>query len=214
MTNLQILGAPQSPLVWATRMAAVEKGIDADNVPLFPHTPEILAVQPFGKIPAMRHGKVELGESRAIALYIDGLSDSNPLMPRDLAARARVEQWIMHYHTEVMPQLLGRYIVQYFFPSTPDGKPDLVAIGAAVPGCEKVVAVLERQLAGHEWMAGLFSLADIYYGPLLHYFGELPEGKRIVAASPNVASYRGRTAARPSFRATFPPPLPSGTGAA
>jgi glutathione S-transferase len=40
MSKLQILGAPQSPLVWAVRMTAAEKGIDAELVPLPPHTPD------------------------------------------------------------------------------------------------------------------------------------------------------------------------------
>jgi glutathione S-transferase len=36
-----------------------------------PHTPEIDAVHPLGKIPALRHGDVTLAESRAICFYID-----------------------------------------------------------------------------------------------------------------------------------------------
>ena len=44
---------------------------------------------PFGKIPAMRHGDVELSESRAIARYIDGLDSRVQLMPAALADAAR-----------------------------------------------------------------------------------------------------------------------------
>ena len=126
MSKLQILGAPQSPYVWAVRMAAAEKGIDVDHVDMRPHSPDIDAIHPFGKIPVMRNGAVELGESRAIALYIDGLDERNPLLPRALADRARAEQWIMHFHTEYLPLMLGRYIVQYFFPA--NGVPDRKSI--------------------------------------------------------------------------------------
>lgn len=206
MSTVQILGAPQSPLVWAARMTAVEKGIDAQMVFAMPHSPEIKPYSPFGKMPAMRHGDVELAESRAIARYLDGLEARNPLMPADLAGGARVEQWIMHFHTEFIPLMLGRYIVQYFFAQ--NGVPDRAAIDAALPAMEKAFATLERQLDGRDWLLGGFTLADIFYGPLLHYVNSLPEGGRMIAASPRVAAYVARMAARPSFKATFPPPLP------
>jgi glutathione S-transferase len=206
MSKLQILGAPQSPLVWAVRMTAAEKGIDAELVPMRPHTPDILAVQPFGKIPAMRHGDVELGESRAIARYIDGLDARVPLMPAGAADAARAEQWIMHFHTEYLPLMLGRYIVQYFFPA--NGVPDRKAIEAALQPMEKATAILERQLDGGDYLLGSFSLADIFFAPLLHYVNTLPEGARIVAAAPRVAAHVARMAVRPAFKASFPPPLP------
>jgi glutathione S-transferase len=208
MTTLQILGAPQSPLVWATRMATIEKGIAADFIDARPHSPEIDAIQPFGKIPVMRHGDVELGESRAIAHYIDGLSEANPLVPRDLAGAARTEQWIMHFHTEYVPAMLARYIVQYFFPQTSDGTPDRTAIQAALPALENAIGVLDRRMEPRDYVAGAFSLADLFFGPVLHYVNTLPEGARMIAAAPHVSAYLDRLSSRAAFKATFPPPLP------
>ena len=209
MSAVQILGMPQSPLVWAVRMAAGEKGIPAEMVLLMPHTAEVAAIQPFGKIPAFRHGTVELAESRAIARYIDGLSDANPLMPRDHVAAAKAEQWVMHYYTEIMPVLLARYIGPYFFPSGPNGTPDRNVIDAALPLVEKCLGVLERQLNGKEYVAGAFTFADCLYGPLLHYVNVLPEGGKMIAASPNVAAYLQRMSQRKAFKDTFPPPMPN-----
>ncbi len=209
MSKLQIIGAPQSPLVWAVRMATVEKGIEAEFIGGSPHTPEINAIQPFGKIPVMRHGGLELGESRAIALYIDGLAAANPLTPRDLAAAARTEQWIMHFHTEFVPVMLARYIIQYFFPRGADGGPDRGVIDAALPALEKSILVLERQLDGRDYLAGEFTLADIFFGPTLHYVSGLPEAAQMLAASPRLATYLARLSARSAFKATFPPPLPA-----
>jgi len=214
MSKPQILGAPQSPLVWAVRMTAAEKGIDVDHVDVRPHTPDIDAIHPFGKIPAMRNGAVELAESRAIALYLDGLDERNPLVPRGLADAARTEQWIMHFHTEYMPLMLGRYVVQYIFPSGPDGTPNRAVIDASLPAMEKAFAILGRQLQGRDYLLGGFSLADAFFGPLLHYVNSLPEGARMIAASPNVAAYVARVSARPSFKATFPPPFAARAAAA
>ena len=71
MSDLQIIGAPASNFVWATRIACAEKGVPYTFIPTLPHTPEVRAIHPFGKIPVARHGAVALCESRAICLYID-----------------------------------------------------------------------------------------------------------------------------------------------
>ncbi len=213
MSKVQIIGAPQSPLVWSVRMAAVEKGIDAEFLPGRPHTPEILTIQPFGKIPVMRHGDFVLGESRAIALYLDGLSPRNPLVPRELKAAARAEEWVMHYLTEIVPNFMARYVVPYFFPTGADGKPDRAAIDAAVPIAEKLLGIVDRQLDGRDHLAGPFSLADIYFAPQLHYARALPEASRIIAGLPRLAAYITRLTERPAFKATIPPPLPARSAA-
>lgn len=208
MDRLQIIGAPQSPLVWAVRMAAMEKGLDVEFVGGRPHTPDIVAIQPFGKIPVMKHGDFSLGESRAIALYIDAQSPAAPLVPRDLRAAARAEEWIMHFHTEFAPVMVLRYVVPYFFPAGPGGAPDRAVIDAALPALEKLVGILERRLEGRAFLAGDFSLADIFFAPTLHYANTLPEAARMIAAAPRVAGWLARLSARPAFKATFPPPLP------
>ena len=71
------------------------------------------------------------------------------------------------------------------------------------------IRVLEERLDGRDWLAGDFSLADIFFGPTLHYLNTLPEGARLIAAAPRVAAYLKRLSARPAFQATFPPPLPA-----
>jgi len=83
MPELQIIGAPQSNYVWVTRIACYEKGVPYILVPVLPHTPEIDAVHPLGKIPALRHGDLSLAESRAICFYIDHAFDGPPLVSRD-----------------------------------------------------------------------------------------------------------------------------------
>jgi len=94
--------------------------------------------------------------------------------------------------------------------SFPQGAaPDRRAIDAALPALEKSVAVLERRLDGRDYLAGEFTLADIFFSPTLHYLSTLPEGAQMLAASPRVTAFLARIASRPAFKATFPPPLPA-----
>jgi glutathione S-transferase len=68
MPELQIIGVPQSNYVWVVRIACHEKGVPYTLLPVMPHTPEIEAIHPLGKIPALRHGDVVLAESRGSAV--------------------------------------------------------------------------------------------------------------------------------------------------
>ena len=81
MANLQIIGVPQSNFVWVVRMACAKKGVPYDLVPARPHSPEIDAVHPLGRIPGMRHGDLKLFESKAIATYIDRAFPGRKLFP-------------------------------------------------------------------------------------------------------------------------------------
>ena len=83
MAELQIIGGPQSNFVWTTRIVCAEKGVPYQHISVMPHTPEVDAIHPFGKIPVMRHGDVTLCESRAIISYIDRTFDGPSLTPRD-----------------------------------------------------------------------------------------------------------------------------------
>jgi len=91
MPELQIIGAPQSNYVWVTRIACHEKGVPYTLVPVMPHTPEVDAIHPLGKIPALRHGDLMLAESRAICFYIDHAFNGPPLVSRDAAEGAKTE---------------------------------------------------------------------------------------------------------------------------
>jgi len=83
MADLQIIGGSPSNFVWVTRILCTEKGVPYQHVQALPHTPEVDAIHPFGKIPVMRHGDVTLCESRAICRYIDSVFDGPSLMPSE-----------------------------------------------------------------------------------------------------------------------------------
>ncbi len=99
MPDLQLIGAPQSNYVWVCRIACAEKGVPYTLVPVFPHTQEVDAIHPLGKIPALRHGAFTLCESRAICCYIDRAFAGPNLVPREPLAAARVEQWLSIVNT-------------------------------------------------------------------------------------------------------------------
>jgi glutathione S-transferase len=209
MSDLQIIGAPASNFVWMTRIACVEKGVPYTLVPTPPHTPEVNAIHPFGKIPVMRHGAVTLCESRAICAYIERAFPGPALIPADLAAAAFVEQWISLINTHIDPVMVRRYVVAYFFPATADGSPDRPAIEAALPTMRAQFAVLDAAVRATGHLAGnSFTLADIDLLPILFYMNKLPESRVMLADAKHLKAYFERHMDRPSVQRTFPESLP------
>jgi glutathione S-transferase len=209
MPELQIIGGPQSNYVRLARIACAEKGVPYTLVPVSPHTPEVDAIHPFGKIPVMRHGDVTLSESRAICFYIDHGFDGPPLAPRDPLAGARAEEWISLVNTTIDPLLMRQYLRGYFFPRTTDGRPDRAAIGAALPNMEQHFAVLDRAVARTGHLVGdSFTLADMNLLPILFFMDKAPESHAMLRRSANLKAYAERHMARASLQATIPPPFP------
>ena len=207
MTRIQIIGAPFSSYVWVVRMALEEKRVPYDLIPARMHSPEVLAIHPFGKIPVMRHGDLTLCESKAIATYIDRTFAGPKLIPDDARAAAGVEQWVSLVNTAIDPCLIRTYIFGYLFPGGADGKPDRTAIAAVLPSMQTQVNVLDQAVARTGYLAGdSFSLADIYLMPVLEVAQRAPEGKEMVQSAKHLAAYFARHAERPSYRASFPPP--------
>ena len=135
-------------------MACEEKGVPYDLAPVRPHSPEINAIHPFGKIPAMRHGAVALCESKAIATYIDKSFGGPKLIPDDPLAAAQVEQWVSLINTQYEPVWVRGYLLSYFFPGTPDGSPNRTAIEKALPDMRKQAEILDRAVGGTGYLAG------------------------------------------------------------
>ena len=208
MPALQIIGLPQSNYVWVVRMVCEEKGVPYELNAVLPHTPDVDAVHPFGKIPAMRHGDVTLCESKAIATYIDRVFDGPKVIPEDPARAAQVEQWVSLGNVEFDKLMIRQYVVGYAFPKEP-GKPDMKAIGEAAEKMKPQVAVLDRAVAGTGHLVGdSFTLADINILPMLFYVNRFEEGKAMLGAAKNLSAYMERHFARPSFKKSAPPPPP------
>jgi glutathione S-transferase len=89
-----IIGDYRSSYVRPARMAFEEKEIAYALLPARPQSPEILALNPFGKMPTYRCGELSLYETSAIMRHLDETLHGPALMPSDPAERARTEQWI------------------------------------------------------------------------------------------------------------------------
>jgi maleylacetoacetate isomerase/maleylpyruvate isomerase len=56
------------------------------------HKPEYRKLNPAGEVPTLIHGSHVIGQSMAVIEYLDEVFPTNPLFPKDAAARAKVRQ--------------------------------------------------------------------------------------------------------------------------
>jgi glutathione S-transferase len=156
--------------------------------------PAHLARQPFGKVPALEDGSLELYESRAMCRYINE-KVGGALIPSDLADRARMEQWISieaSNFTGPVMKFVAHHVFHFEQPAD--------ALEAAGPQLEASLVVMDKQLASHPFIAGdKFTLADVCFMPYIDY-GMMTPAKDIFAKHPHVTAWWNKISERPTWR--------------
>ena len=198
--TVTLLGNPLSSYVRTARMGLAEKGVKYTLEPHAPNTPEMLAVHPFGKVPAFRDGDLEMFETSAILRYVDESFDGPALIPGNIRDRARCEQWVSAVNAYMYDTMIRRYVLQYIFK-----KDDRSVIEGALKEIPGQLAILERTYGSKNLLAGAnVSLADLFVAPILYYVEQMPEGKALLAKAPNVQRAQAAMRERESFKATEP----------
>jgi glutathione S-transferase len=213
MAPLEIIGFEISNWVRAARIACEEKGVAYELTSNgMQHVDDLkserhLAVHPFGRIPAMRHGDVVLFETLAICRYVNCMFDGPSLIPEDKVEAARMEQWGSSLLDYVSRSIMGRCVVQYVLPRLRGGEPNREMIDGAIPDIRTHLAIFDRALAGKgPFLHGETPFIDDFiFAPMIGALKAVaPEGPKLVADAPNVARHLAAFEMRPSYQATIP----------
>lgn len=127
--------------------------------------PEFLAISPNNRIPAIvdRNDGFSLMESGAILMYL--AEKAGRLLPTDHHKRYRVVEWLMWQMGGVGP-MLGQ--VHHFVKYNKGKAP--YAEERYLKEAHRLYGVLDRRLAGHEFVADDYSIADIAIWPWISRF--------------------------------------------
>ncbi|HXV25361.1 MAG TPA: glutathione S-transferase family protein [Alphaproteobacteria bacterium] len=206
MADVTLYGSPISTYVRTVRMTLAEKNVSYELVDGWPDHPEIAKRQPFGKIPAFRHGDFELYETPAIVRYVDEAFPGPRLQPEDAKARARMAQILSVHSSYCYPAVIGGIVVERVAPKLFNRPSDEAKIKASVPEADKVVGVLEQSLGAGPYFAGRdLSLADLLVYPVLFYLSLMPEGGPILEKRPGLRKWLSGVGERRSAKETVPP---------
>jgi GST-like protein len=124
------------------------------------YKPDFLKISPNNRIPAIvdRDTGFSLMESGAIMLYL--AEKAGKLLPKELEARYRVVEWLMWQMGGPGP-MFGQ--VHHFVKYNPGKAP--YAEDRYLKEAHRLYGVLDRRLADHEFVADVYSIADIAIWP-------------------------------------------------
>ena len=203
--SVTLLGDARSSYMRTARMGLVEKGVAYGHQGVLPHSPEINAVHPFGRVPAFRDGEIALFETSAILKYVDEAFEGPALFPATIIGRARCEQWISAINSYCYYSMVRRYVLAYIFPKGTGGQPDRGVVDGAVKEMPAQLAALDKAYGAGDYLAGgALSAADLFLAPILAYVEMFPEGKKLLSAVPNVQRAQAALRQRKSFKETQP----------
>ncbi len=171
---------------WALEEAKLPYRVE--STPFRARGPEHFVHQPFGQAPWLTDGDISIFESGAILLHLGERSEV--LMPTDPRGRSDVIEWLFAALNSVE------------MPSVPWSLFKFSGDTVQTPGRKQLDGFLDARLqrmepvlAGREWLAGTFSVADIAMSDVLRLVDRF-DG---LAGHLACRDYVARATARPSF---------------
>jgi glutathione S-transferase len=151
-------------------------------------SPEYLAINPMGKVPALRDGEATLAEAAAICAYVaERYPQAKLAPPLGDPLRARYLYWLFF-----SPGCIEPAMVQLAT------KIEMNPTAAGWGDAQLVLDVLDAALSTGPWLLGeTFSAADIMVGSGLNFAVRL---FKMAPSRPSFDRYLARCAARPAFQ--------------
>jgi len=174
-------------VLWMLEEVGVEHELRFVDLPAGAHkAPELLRLNPMGKLPILTDGDQVVTEVAAIGLYLADRYALGRLAPRcDELQRGTYLRWALFVPSVIEPGAMAKS--RGF-----DVKPSQAGWGTY----EAMLDAMESAVSGREFLLGdQFSMADVIFGGTLRYllrFGMLE-------ARPSFTSYAERLAARPAL---------------
>jgi glutathione S-transferase len=157
--------------------------------------PEFTSVNPKSKVPTLvRDDGSVLTEYPAIAYWLARTNPDKKLMPDDVDAQARMLEALDYAVSTVHMQGFSRLFRASNYTPNPADEDKVKERGKEL--VEKGFAVLDKALAGKDYLAGSFSIADsaLFY---VEFWG----GKRMnMKLPPNCEAHLNRMMARPAVQ--------------
>jgi glutathione S-transferase len=158
-------------------------------------TPEFLAMNPNGLVPAISENGFSLWESNTIVRYLSARHGAGDLWPEDPAERALADKWMDYQLGALWVAFRAGYLG---LTRTPPEQRNPKAIQASLENTAEVLSILDAHLADNEYVAGeSLTMGDVTLGSTvyrwLHIEIERPELK-------NLEAWHERLTQRPAYQ--------------
>ena len=180
-------------------------------------SPQMLALNPRGRVPVLKDGDYVCFESLAILYYLERKYPEPPIFGRSAEEAGTIMRVICEYQAYIEPQLTR--IVSAVF----TGKGDLAGdeITAAMHAVASEARTIEARLSRSDWIVGeAYSAVDMVIFPGIQLLKRALEKPQAAALSsrfmplevnyPALGRWLARVAAQPGYERTYPPHWRSG----
>ena len=149
--------------------------------------PELLTLNPMGKLPILTDGDVVVTEVAAIGLYLaDRYALGRLAPPPDDPLRGTYFRWSLFAPSVIEPGAMAKM-------NAWEAKPSQAGWGTH----EAMLAAMESAIRGRDYLLGdAFSMADVIFGGTLRYMLRF----KMIEPSPGFTAYSERLAARPALQ--------------
>jgi glutathione S-transferase len=150
-------------------------------------SPEILALNPMGKLPIVIDGDAVVTESAAVALYLADRYGYGRLAPRvDDPARATYLRWSLFAPSVIEPGAMAKAAGWAYR----EGQ-------AGWGSYDAMLKAMDHAVGDRDYLLGSeFSMADVIFGGTVRYM----IGFKMIEPLPALAAYAERLAARPALK--------------
>ncbi len=199
---IKLYDFPMSPRARKVRIVLAEKGLQYEKVTIDitkgeQKKPEYLAVNPYGKVPALQDNGTTVYESTLIMEYLNDKYPNPPLLPTDPGQRARA-RILMHFGDTQYDSALATIVGEVFF--KPKGQGDQDVIAKAKQDVNACFERLERELGNNDYLLGSgFTLADVCFVTWAPLFSPLQV--EVPSQGARVTAWLNRIKERPSVKA-------------
>ena len=215
--TIEVYWGSGSPFAWSVLLALEAKRIPYESRLLSffagdTKKPAFLAINPRGKVPAIRDGAYTLAESIAILAYVDAKYPEPPLFGRAPEETGRIWQCISDGMSYLQPA--AEKVIHPLFRGGIAGREDQVREGARE--VEEELARLAAVLGDRPYLAAdTLNAADLVIYPKLALFFRIAARDELKVLDlgfdgwrqrwPAIAGWFDRIAALPGFDRTYPP---------
>ncbi|HEY4177837.1 MAG TPA: glutathione S-transferase family protein [Kofleriaceae bacterium] len=203
---MKLFNADGSPNAFRTRLVINELGLDVPYVDIDLRSKEkpaeFLAASPNGKVPAfVDDDGFTLFESRVINNWLAAKKPDRDLYPVDPKRRARVDEWNSWQAVHLGPSMQAVTFERVSKKQLGMGEANEETAKAKQKETEGYLAVLEKSLAGKEWIVDKLTTADF---SLASTFPLAAKAGISLDAYPNIAKWYARIQALPSWNKSLP----------
>jgi glutathione S-transferase len=158
--------------------------------------PDYLKLNPNGVVPLVVHDDVPIFESAAITMYLgETFGVEKKLWPAPGTKRGEAMKWTVWANVTLgdAAMRVGRNSGEW----TPKDQQNPNALAAAKKDLDDRLAILDKALAGKQFLLGDYSLVDTHVNSMADWLKYMQID---LSKVPNVTAWMGRCAARPAYQ--------------